>query len=217
MITVNENLMKSINKYLLIDEKIIWQRSLINPVNRKNIKAIYILGGISLILILPIFLLFLGNFSYPPVLIIGFFLILLSIILGLVSINFYFTYWKYMKTLNLKFKQIKTYEDSYLLTNKRWIQKSLDVLNFNEEKLPLQITKIKDVAFIEFDNIKSFFAIRRNASSCYFIGFDIEFPSAPGFFIPYEIYPEFIRALLELIPKKREVHKKNNTIFYYNQ
>ncbi len=204
--------MKSIEQYLLDDEKIVWQRSLINPANQKNIRAIYVLGAISLTLIVPIVFLLLNNTLYP-LFIVCIMLSILSIAFGIVAIGIYLTYQKSMKKLNLSFKQIKSYEDIYVLTNKRWIHRSLDVLNFDADMFPIKIKTVEDVVFIDFEQIQSFFTTRRDSFSCYFIGFDNDFPGGPGLLIPYEIFPEFIKELLNLLPIKREVHEKRGKIF----
>jgi len=209
-------IMKPIEQYLLNDEKIIWQRSQINPANQKNTKAIFILSAISLTLIVPIVLLLINTALYP-LFIAGILLTILSIAFGIVAFGIYLTYQKSMKKINLSFKQIKSYEDIYILTNKRWIQKSLDVLNFNVEVFPIKIKNVEDVVFIDFEQIQSFFSKRRDSFSCYFVGFDIDFPGGPGLLIPYEIFTEFIKKLLEIIPIKREVHDKRGKILYFRE
>ncbi|MFX1298037.1 MAG: hypothetical protein ACFFD2_24700, partial [Promethearchaeota archaeon] len=123
--------------------------------------------------------------------------------------------YRYMKVLQLSFNQIKQYKDIYILTNKRLIQKCLDVLNINETTFPLEITRHNDIVFIDFNQINSFFAQQEDSTTCYFFGFDLKFPWGQGLFIPYEIFPEFIKNLKEVIPIKREVHAKHSVIYYY--
>ncbi|MFX1305091.1 MAG: hypothetical protein ACFE9X_17175, partial [Promethearchaeota archaeon] len=89
------------------------------------------------------------------------------------------------------------------------------VLNIYEPTFPLEITKHNDIIFINFDMIKSFFIQRKDSYTSYFIGFDLKWPYGQGLFIPYEIFPEFIKILKELIPIKREVHAKHGVIYYY--
>ena len=208
--------MRSIEEYLLNDEKIIWQRSFINPANQKNFKAVVVLSAISLTLVIPIVLILL-NTTLIPLIITGIMLTILSIAFGIVAFGIYLTNQKLMKKINLSFNHIKFYQDIYILTNKRWIQKSLDVLNFNVDLFPIKIKTVEDVVFIDFEQIQSFFSKRRDSFSCYFIGFDIDFPVGPGLLIPYEIFPEFIKKLSEIIPIKREVHEKHGKIIYHHE
>jgi hypothetical protein len=207
--------MQSVNKYLEDDEKILFQRSLINPVNIKSIRGIMIMAFISLFI--------LGSSLISMVIfwqIIGVFILLLGIlfpIFGLVTFALYLPYHKYMKILNLKFRQIKHYEDLHILTNKRWIQKSLDVLSINAPTFFLPISLYDDVVIIDFAQIQNFFAQRRDSYKNYFFGFDLKFPYGQGLFVPYNIFPEFIETLKQVIPIKREVHDKHGLIYYYRE
>lgn len=207
--------MESISNYLKDDENILFQRSLRNPAQKKNIKAMIIIGGISLFLMVPIIICVILGPTYTPSYIISIILIISSAMFGLFTLGLYLPYHKYMKVLQLGFNQIKQYKDIYILTNKRWIQKCLDVLNIYEPTFPLEITKHNDIVFINFDVIKSFFIQRKDSYTSYFIGFDLKWPYGQGLFIPYEIFPEFIKILKELIPIKREVHAKHGVIYYY--
>ncbi len=205
----------NIEDYLLEGEKILWKRSMINPKNKKNIRGIYLLASLSLLLLIPIIIGFIMGVNFAFGMVIGFLLTFLSVILGLVSLGLYLTYYRLMKALQLSFKQIKMYEDTYILTNKRWIQQWLDVLSFNEGTFPLDAKIHKDIIFIELNKIKSFATKRRDSFSGYVIALDVKFPHGPEMFIPYEIFPEFIKKLSELINIKNEVHKKRGVVYYY--
>jgi len=207
--------MESISKYLKDDENILFQRSLINPAHKKNIKAMIIIGGISLFLIVPIIICFILGSTYTLYFIISIILILLSAGFGLATLGLYLPYFKHMKVLQLGFNQIKRYKDIYVLTNKQWIQKCLDVLNINQTAFPLEFTKHNDIVFIDFNQIKSFFAQRKDSYTSYFIRFNLKFPYGQGLFIPYDVFPEFIKILKEVIPIKKEVHAQHGLIYYY--
>ncbi|MFW9968918.1 MAG: hypothetical protein ACFFDF_01875 [Candidatus Odinarchaeota archaeon] len=207
--------MESIRKYIKDDEKVLFQRSLINPAHKKNIKAMIIIGGISLLLIIPIIICLILRSTYIYYFIMSILLIITSVVFGFISLGLYLPYYMYMKVLQLDFNQIKQYKDIYILTNKRWIQKSLDVLNINETIFPLEITKHNDIIFIDFNQIKSIFTQRKDSANSYFFGFDLKFPWGQELFIPYVIFPEFIKILKEVIPIKREVHAKHGVIYYY--
>ncbi|MFW9819974.1 MAG: hypothetical protein ACFFE5_10220 [Candidatus Thorarchaeota archaeon] len=207
--------MEAITKFLEDDEKILFQRSLINQLNIKNIRAIMIMAFISL---------FILGTSLISMLIfwqlIGIFIFLLGVlfpIFGLTTLALYLPYHKYMKILNLKFSQIKHYEDLCILTNKRWIQKSLDILSINIPTFSIPISLKDDLVMIDFDQIQSFFAQRRDSYKNYFLGFDLKFPYGQGLFVPYDIFPEFIEILKKIIPIKREVHDKRGLIYYYRE
>ena len=207
--------MELISKYLKNDENILFQRSLINPAHKKNIKAMIIIGGIGLFLIVPFIIYFILGSTYIQYFIISMLLIITSVVLGLTTLNLYLPYYRHMKVLQLSFNQIKRYKDIYVLTNKRWIQKCLDVLNIKETTFPLEITIHNDIIFIDFNQIKSFSAQPRDSYNGYLIGFDLNFPYGQVLFIPYDIFPKFIKTLKEVIPIKREVHLKHGVICYY--
>ncbi|MFX1241832.1 MAG: hypothetical protein ACFFA7_11350 [Promethearchaeota archaeon] len=207
--------MQSITKYLEDGEKILFQRSLINPVNIKNTQGIMIMAFISLVVLSSslISLVIFWQFFAIFIILIG----LLFPIFGLVTLALYLPYHRYMKILNLKFKQIKHYEDLHILTNKRWIQKSLDVLSINKPTFFLPISLYDDIVMIDFTRIQTFFAQRRDSYKNYYFGFDLKFPYGQGLFVPYEIFPEFIEILKQVIPIKREVHDKHGLIYYYRE
>ncbi len=206
--------MQSISDYIEDDEKILFQRTLINPAHKKNIKSLMIMGYTSLILLTIFITGFMIFISF----------IVFSILLGfivsifvLTTLALYLPYHRYANILKVTFKQIKKYKELYVLTNRTWIQKSLDILSVNESTFPLQITLQKDLIKIDFSQIKSFFVQRRDSYKNYFIGFDIELPSGQGFFIPYQIFPEFIEILKEVIPIQREVHDKHGLIYFHRE
>lgn len=207
--------MESINIYLKDDENILFQKRLINPTHKKNIKAIIIFGGISLFLIVPIIIFLILGSTYIQYYISSMILIFTSVVLGLATLSLYLPYYRYMKVLQLSFNQIKRYKDIYVFTNKRWIQKCLDVLNINETTFPVEITKHNDIVFIDFSQIKSFITKRRDSHTSYEVGLDLNFPYGQVLFIPYDVFPKFIKILKEVIPIKREVHVKHGVIYYY--
>lgn len=200
------------------DEKILWQESILNPANKKNIRAIRALSRISLFLLGPITILFAIGLTIQPILLIeAFLLTIFSIMLGLVSLGLYMTYHRYMKKLHLSFKQIKNYKDSYIITDKRLIIQCLEALNINKETFPLSISLLDDIILINLSQIKSFFTQRQNSFSSFYLGFDIEFQAGQGIFIPYEVFPQFIKILSKQIPIKREVIKNYRRIFYFKE
>jgi hypothetical protein len=207
--------MESISKYLKDDENILFQRSLINPAHKKNIKAMINIGGVSLFLIVPIIICLILGSTYIQYFIIGMLLIMTSVVLGFATLNFYLPYYRHMKVLQLGFNQIRRYKDIYVLTNKQWIQKCLDVLNINETTFPVEITKHNDIVFIDFNQIKSFITKRRDSHTSYEVGLDLNFPYGQVLFIPYDVFPKFLKILKEVIPIKREVHVKHGVIYYY--
>jgi len=207
--------MELIRKYIADDEKILFQRDLINPAHKKNIKAMIIIGGISLLLIVPIIICLILGSTYVQCFILSVLLISFSVILGLATLGMYLPYYRYKKLLDLSFSEIRQYKDIYVLTNKRWIQKCLDVLSIYEPTFPLKIIIQGDIIIIDFSQIQPFFAQRKDSPKSYFIGFDSKFPYGQGLYIPYEIFPEFINILKESIPIKREIHEKHGLIYYY--
>lgn len=81
--------MELINKYLKDDENILFQRSLINPAHKKNLKAMIVIGGISLFLIIPIIICLILGLTYIQYFISSMLLIFTSVVLGLTTLNLY--------------------------------------------------------------------------------------------------------------------------------
>lgn len=86
--------MESISIYLKDDENILFQKRLINPAHKKNIKAIIIFGGISLFLIVPIIIFLILGSTYIQYYISSMILIFTSVVLGLATLSLYLPYYR---------------------------------------------------------------------------------------------------------------------------
>lgn len=137
------------------------------------------------------------------------YLIILSIFYSVIIIvlgDFFREFKKISKKLDLKLIDLKNYNEIYILTNKRWIQKELNYSYLIDDSKfsPDILCRIKDMTFIDLNNFK--IASLQKRRSQYIIFYCINEPNNEDFnqkiFLKVNIkeYNDLIIHLSKLIP-----------------
>ncbi len=182
--------MERIKQFLQDDEYILWKKCQVKNYLIRIPLVISLLG----ILITSIalffwyipgwegtFYIFNTNIEVNPIII---YLSILSIFYtGIIIVlgDFFREFKKYNKKLDLKLIDLKNYNEIYILTNKRWIQKELkySFLIDDSKFSPDILYRIKDVMFIDLNNFK--IASIQKRRSQYTIFFCINNPNNKDF------------------------------------
>ncbi len=182
--------MERIKQFLQDDEYILWKKCQVKNYLIRIPLVISLLG----ILITSIalffwyipgwegtFYIFNTNIEVNPIII---YLSILSIFYtGIIIVlgDFFREFKKYNKKLDLKLIDLKNYDEIYILTNKRWIQKELNYsfLIDDSKFSPDILYRIKDVMFIDLNNFK--IASIQKRRSQYTIFFCINNPNNKDF------------------------------------
>ncbi len=182
--------MERIKQFLQDDEYILWKKCQVKNYLIRIPLVISLLG----ILITSIalffwyipgwegtFYIFNTNIEVNPIII---YLSILSIFYtGIIIVlgDFFREFKKYNKKLDLKLIDLKNYNEIYILTNRRWIQKELkySFLIDDSKFSPDILYRIKDVMFIDLNNFK--IASIQKRRSQYTIFFCINNPNNKDF------------------------------------
>jgi len=165
---------EEVKSELSSDEKILWeQRKLFNKLKfLRGIGFLLILFvGISIIFLFLCFMILKNNFDFYMILQI---LIFMSILpLGLFFAEF-INNWKITKKLNVRIRDLKNYEVFTILTNKRWIQKSLFYLKLDYSKYDSDSILIqKDLAIANLLDIEVIYTTKGYKSEIFYVNFFI--------------------------------------------
>lgn len=149
---------EEIKSTLNSEEKILWKKQ--NYTNelkelRFTLNILIFTVGISIFSLLFYFLTSTINIDVMLSFVISLTIFLISGFPLYLFFKIYSEYKKIIKRLELKLSNLRRYEEFFILTNKRWIQKSFylaKIDNFNY-KSDLMV-KQKDLAFVNLDNIE---------------------------------------------------------------
>lgn len=148
---------KILKKFLDNDEKILLQSSINSRTIQSVLNNIFVgfIFGVTVMIgyIIVFFLVDFKDYFVELIIFITTFLFLI-IIPSYPLIKGLRHYRLIKKTVQLPFRQLRKYNDVSILTNKRWIQKSLDLLKINFSYYPKDVIEILgDIIFIGIENI----------------------------------------------------------------
>lgn len=208
------------------EEKILWKkRNYTNELKelRFTLNILILTIGISIFSVL--FYIFTSTINFDIWLSV---LILFTILLisGFPLFFFFRIYSEYrtiIKRLELKLNNLRKYEEFFILTNKRWVQKSFylaKVDNFKNEIY--QIVKKNDMAFADLNNIEVIYVSPLKKGKIYHVNFfkiwdkDLE-ESVLQVFLEENDYQRLMETLRELFHMTKEEHdviKYGDSVFY---
>ncbi|MFX1569138.1 MAG: hypothetical protein ACFFCV_12310 [Promethearchaeota archaeon] len=215
-----------IKSSLLNEENILWEKQNYTNVlgELKFTLNIFIFTiGISIFSILFYFLTSTVDLEFLLSLPILLTLLLISGFPLYLFIRIYYVYKKIALNLELKLNSLRKFEEFFILTNKRWIQKSFylakidDFINDNE-----QIMKQKDLAIFYLNNIEVIYVIPQRKNKVYQINFFKSWDkkkeeSLLHIFLDKADHQRLIKSLHEIfqIIKKEQDIIKDGDIAYY--
>ena len=207
--------MERIKHFLQEDEYILWKKCQV----KNYLIRIPLVISLLVIIIISIALffwyipnwegtsyIFYTNIEINPItsylIILSIFYTVIIIVLG----DFFREFKKSTKKLDLRLIDLKNYNEIYILTNKRWIQKELSYSYLIDDSKfsPDILCRIKDMMFIDLNNLK-ITSIQKGRSQ-YIISFCINEPSHEDFNqkillkVNIKEYNELIIHLNKLIP-----------------
>ena len=211
---------KDIESSLYNDEKILWKKkAYTNEIKELrftiNISILTIVA--SLFSIILYFLTSTINFDFLLTLFILLTVLLISVIPLYLFFKIYNEYKKIAKKLKIELSNLRNYEEFFILTNRRWIQKSfylakIDDFKFDTEK----IIKENDIAFVDLDNINVIYVSPQKKEKTYLINFFKEWDKNLEESI-FQLYLEKsdYKQLLETLEKIFQIKKKEKDVFNY--
>jgi len=162
---------EEVKSELSSDEKILWeQRKLFNKL--KGLKRTgFLLVFIVCISLLLYFIASTINFD-------AYLILQILILISILPLCFFFVefinYRKRLIKLDLRTKDLINYEEFTILTNKRWIQKSLFFLKLDASKYDINSILIqKDLAIVNLHDIEVIYATKGFKSEIYYVNFFI--------------------------------------------
>jgi hypothetical protein len=164
-----------IKSNLYREEKILWEkRSFINELRdlKFTLNILILTVCISTFSILLYFLTTTINIDIMlSVIILATILIISSFPLYL-FLKIYSEYKRIAKKLEIKLSELSRYEEFFILTNKRWIQKSFYLAKINDlEYARDNLTIQNDLAFVNLDNIKLIYVSPQKKGEIYKVNF----------------------------------------------
>ena len=207
--------MEQIKHFLQDDEHILWKKCQVRNYLIRIPLVISLLGIIITSIALFFWYIpnwegtsyiFNTNIEVNPIIsyliILSIFYIVIIIVLG----DFFREFKKSTKKLDLRLIDLKNYNEIYILTNKRWIQKELKYSFFIDDSKfsPDILYRIKDMMFIDLNNFK--IASIQKRRSQYIIFFCINEPNNEDFNqkillkVNIKEYNDLIVHLSKLIP-----------------
>jgi hypothetical protein len=162
---------EEVKSKLNLDEDILWeQRKLFNKL--KGLKRVgFLLGFIVCISLLLYFITSTINFD-------AYLIFQILIFISILPLCFFFVefinYRKRLKKLDLRTKDLINYEEFTILTNKRWIQKSLSYLKLDASKYDSNSILIqKDLAIVNLYDIEVIYTTKGYKSEIFYVNFFI--------------------------------------------
>jgi len=211
---------KDIESSLYNEEKILWK----NKTYTNEIKELRFTLNISILTIvaslLSIILYFLTstiNFDFLLTLFILLTVLLISVIPLYLFFKIYNEYKKIAKKLKIELSNLRNYEEFFILTNKRWIQKSFYLVKIDDFKFDTEkIIKENDIAFVDLDNINVIYVSPQKKEKTYLINFFKEWDKNLEESI-FQLYLEKsdYKQLLETLEKVFQIKKQEKDIFNY--
>lgn len=160
------------------DEKILWeQKKISNGLSdlKSTMFTLIFISGSSTFVILLYFLTSTIDFSdiwIPFLSFVFLFVFLISSIPLYMFLAEIIKYWKISKKLNVRIRDLKKYEEFTILTNKRWIQKSLSLIEYDYVEYSNDLILFqKDVIFVNLRDINVIhtYSIRKKKKESFYI------------------------------------------------
>ncbi|MFW9901687.1 MAG: hypothetical protein ACFFDY_10445 [Candidatus Thorarchaeota archaeon] len=211
---------KDMESSLYNEEKILWKKKAYTNELKElrftlNISILTIV--ISLFSIILYFLTSTINFDFLLTLFILLTVVLISVIPLSLLFRIYNEYKKIAKKLKIELSNLRNYEEFFILTNRRWIQKSfylakIDDFKFNTDK----IIKKNDIAFLDLDIINVIYISPQKKEKTYWINFFKEWDKNLEESI-FQLYLEKsdYKQLLETLEKIFQITTIEKDIFKY--
>lgn len=217
---------EEIKSTLNSEEKILWKKQ--NYTNelkelRFTLNILIFTVGISIFSLLFYFLTSTINIDVMLSFVISLTIFLISGFPLYLFFKIYSEYKKIIKRLELKLSNLRRYEEFFILTNKRWIQKSFylaKIDNFNY-KSDLMV-KQKDLAFVNLDNIEVIYVSPQKKGKRYRVNFFRIWDKTSEDSVLqvlleenyYQKLMETLRELFQITEEEQDVIKYGDCAFY---
>jgi len=208
------------------EEKILWKkRSYTNELKelRFTLNILILTIGVSIFSVLFYFFTTTINFDIVLSVLILFTILLISGFPLYFFFRIYSEYRTIIKRLELKLSNLRRYEEFFILTNNRWIQKSFYLAKIDDsEYMRDQITKKNDLAFVDLENIEVIYISPQKNDKIYLVNFfrlwdkNLE-ESVLHVFLEekdYQRLMETIRELFHIIKEEQDVIIYGDCAFY---
>lgn len=202
------------------DEKILWeQRKIFNKL--KGLKRTgFLLAFIVGISLLLYFITSTINFD-------AYLILQILILISILPLCFFFVefinYMKRLKKLDLRTKDLINYEEFTILTNKRWIQKSLFFLKLDYSKNDSNSILIqKDLAIVNLHDIEVIYATKGYKSEIFYVNFFITWEKETEESVllailektDYLILIEILKKLFSITKEEHDIITKGDSALY---
>ena len=208
------------------DEKILWRKkTYTNEIKELRFtRNIFILTVVtSLFSILLYFLTSTINFDF----LLTFFILLTVILIATIPLYLFFRiykeYNKIAKKLNIELSNLRIYEEFFILTNRRWIQKSFYLAKIEDNKyLNDQITKKSDLIFVDLNSISVIYVSPQKKNKIFWLNLYKVWDKFLNESIlqvylaksDYQRLVETLRDVFEITKEERDVFKYGDIAFY---
>ena len=202
------------------DEKILWEQRKLNNKLKGLKKTGFLLAfivGISLLL----------YFIASTIKFDAYLILQILILISILPLCFFFVefinYRKRLKKLDLRTKDLINYEEFTILTNKRWIQKSLFFLKLDTSKYDSNSIVIqKDLAIVNLHDIEVIYATKGYKSEIFYVNFFITWEKEREESIlqvilektDYLILIEILQKLFSITKEERDIIIRGDCALY---
>ncbi len=211
---------EEVKSELRSDEKILWeQRKLFNKLKglkRVGFLLVFIVGSSLLLYFVT------STINFDAYLIFQ-----IIILISILPLCFFFVefinYRKRLKKLDLRTKDLINYEEFTVLTNKRWIQKSLFYLKLDASKYDSDSILIqKDLAIVNLHDIEVIYATKGFKSELFYVNFFITWEKETEESVllailektDYLILMEILQKLYSIIKEEYDIITKGDSALY---
>lgn len=211
---------EEVKSELRSDEKILWeQRKLFNKLKglkRVGFLLVFIVGSSLLLYFVT------STINFDAYLIFQ-----IIILISILPLCFFFVefinYRKRLKKLDLRTKDLINYEEFTVLTNKRWIQKSLFYLKLDASKYDSDSILIqKDLAIVNLHDIEVIYATKGFKSELFYVNFFITWEKETEESVllailektDYLILMEILQNLYSIIKEEYDIITKGDSALY---
>jgi len=209
-------------KFISNDEEILWEHSEEKDLLKEII--VHLIIGIFLMIFLITVIIIISRtlewLSWYVVLLLSVIPILLFVRTILVAKK---DYSDKLNKLQISRKELRNYENVYILTNKRWIQKDYD-LNFNidiSKYTKGALERKKDIVFVNLEKIQVIYTVEDKK---YMIAFYIDYDEENleetylGVWLSPEEFKKVMKILKKVIPiEKEKLDKFGATVYFRKQ
>jgi len=197
------------------EENILWKkRNYTNELKelRFTLNILILTIGVSIFSVLFYFFTTTINFDIVLSVLILFTILLISGFPLYFFFRIYSEYRTIIKRLELKLSNLRRYEEFFILTNNRWIQKSFYLAKIDDSQYTRhQITKKIDLAFVDLENIEVIYISPQKNDKIYLVNFfrlwdkNLE-ESVLHVFLEEKDYQRLMETLRELFHIIKEEH-----------